>query len=368
MFGEQDLKSLLEFQSPHPVLSVYVSAEPTEKGAESMRRKLRALLREIDGRAEQDVEAVERYFEHGFSGTGRTVAAFSCAPAGYFRAFSFQIGIRSRIRLMPRPYVKPLADLMNAYGGCGVAQIDKQEERLFHFHLGELISHRDVSGEEVHRPRGGQASAGPGRREGKAGQTRRGEELTQRNMRRFAETAGEFFQEARVRRILLAGTEENLSLFRSYLPAAWQPTVAGTFAASKATRPAVILAKALEVGARTEQERVARLVETAVTAAAKGKGGAIGLDDTLGALRGGRVQVLLVSDGYREKGFECSGCGFHTAQAVQVCPFCGNPFRVIEDAVEHAVQTVMLGEGEVEIIRGNPDLERAGRIAAILRY
>ncbi|MGA2112416.1 MAG: hypothetical protein ABSG98_09765 [Anaerolineales bacterium] len=368
MFGEQDLKSLLEFQSPYPVLSVYVSTDPTEKGVEPMRRRLRALLREIDGRAERDVEAVERYFEHGFSGTGRSVAAFSSAPAGYFRAFSFQIAIRSRIRLMPRPYVKPLADLMNAYGGCGVALVDRQGMRLFHFQLGELIGRRDVSGEEVHRPKGGGASAGPGRKEGKAGQTRREEELTLRNMRRFAEDAGEFFQAAHVRRILLAGTEENLSLFRGCLAPSWQASVSGTFAASMATRPAQVLAKALEVGAQAEQERVARLVETAVTAAAKAKGGAIGLDDTLGALHGGRVQVLLVSDGYRESGFECSGCGFHTAQSVRVCPFCGNSFRLIEDAVEHAVQTVMLAEGEVEIIRGNPELEKAGRIAAILRY
>jgi hypothetical protein len=92
------------------------------------------------------------------------------------------------------------------------------------------------------------------------------------------------------------------------------------------------------------------------------------VQQTLAALHEGRIQVLLVSEGYRETGFECSGCGFHTAQAVRVCPFCGNSFRPIEDAVEHAVQTTMLGEGEVEIIRGNPELESAGRIAAILRY
>lgn len=368
MFGEQDLKSLLEFRSPHPVLSVYVSADPTEKGLEPLRRRLRALLREVDGKAERDVEAVERYFEHGFGGSGRTVAVFSCAPAGFFRAFSFQIPIRSRIRLLSRPYVKPLADLMGAYGGYGVALVDRQGARLFHFHLGELIDQREVSGEEVHRSKEGRGPFGPGRREGKAGQRRQEEERTLRNMRAFAEAAGGFFQEAHVRRILLAGTEENLSLLRGFLAPTWHSAIVGTFAASKGTRPADVLAKALEVGAQADRDRVARLVEAAVTAAAKGKGGAIGLDDTLGALRGGRVQALLVSEGYRESGFECTGCGFHTGQTAPVCPFCGNPFRLIEDAVEHAVQTVMLGEGDVEIIRGNAELEKAGRIAAILRY
>ncbi|MGA2820102.1 MAG: hypothetical protein ABSF61_05530 [Anaerolineales bacterium] len=368
MLSEHDLKSLLEFESQHPVLSVYVSADPTEKGVEPMRRRLRALLREIDGRAEPEVEAVERYFEHAFSGSGRSVAAFCCAPADFFRAFTFQIPIRSRIRLMPRPYLKPLADLLDAYGGYGVALVNRQEVRLFHFHLGELIDRQDAPGEEVHPTKRGGASSGPGRKEGRAGQTRREGELTLRNMRGFAEAAGEFFQKGHVRRILLAGTEDNLSLFRGFLSKSWQSLVVGTFAASMGTRPTEVLAKALEVGAQAERDREARLVETAVTAAAKGKGGAVGLDDTLAALHEGRVQVLLVSEGYRETGFECSGCGFHTAQAVRVCPFCGNSFCPIEDAVEHAVQTTMLGEGEVEIIRDNPELEGAGRIAAILRY
>jgi hypothetical protein len=139
-----------------------------------------------------------------------------------------------------------LADLLDAYGGYGVALVDRQELRLFHFHLGELIDRQDAAGEEVHPAKRGGASSGPGRKEGRAGQTRREEELTLRNMRRFAEAAGEFFQKGHVRRILLAGTEDNLSLFRGFLSKTWQSLVVGTFAASMGTRPTEVLAKALE--------------------------------------------------------------------------------------------------------------------------
>jgi hypothetical protein len=57
-----------------------------------------------------------------------------------------------------------------------------------------------------------------------------------------------------------------------------------------------------------------------------------------------------------------------TAQALEVCPFCGHAFEKIEDAVEHAVRKVMADGGEVEVVHGSPPLERAGHIGGLLRY
>lgn len=140
MLAEHDLKSLLKFDAGHPVLSVYLNIDPAERGGEPVRRRLRSLLRTMPEQAAVDVQAVEKYFEHEYDGSGRSAVVFSCAPAAFFRTFLFQLPQRSRVRWLPQPYVKPLAHLLDAYGGYGLARVDKQGVRLYAYHLGEMVA------------------------------------------------------------------------------------------------------------------------------------------------------------------------------------------------------------------------------------
>ncbi len=48
--------------------------------------------------------------------------------------------------------------------------------------------------------------------------------------------------------------------------------------------------------------REAHLASTVVTQSAKGRGGVIGLEATLNSVREGRIQTLLIRDGYRAPG------------------------------------------------------------------
>jgi peptide subunit release factor 1 (eRF1) len=111
-----------------------------------------------------------------------------------------------------------------------------------------------------------------------------------------------------------------------------------------------------------------RLVRAMITSAAKGREGVIRLDDTLGAVHAGQVQTLIISEGLRAPGYRCKGCDYLTAQALEICPFCGNSIEKIEDAIEMAVRKVFSDGGEVEVIHDSPELEEAGGIGALLRY
>jgi len=129
-----------------------------------------------------------------------------------------------------------------------------------------------------------------------------------------------------------------------------------------------VLAKALEVAQQTEDKKQVQIVNAVVTAAAKGREGVIGLDDTLGAVHAGQVQTLVINEGYRAPGFRCEGCGYVTAQHPTMCPFCHSDFEQIEDAVEHAVRKVLIDGGEIEVIHENAALEKAGNVGGLLRY
>jgi len=253
MFSDNDLRELLEFKSSEPVLSLYLNTDLTEENADAYRLRLRNMLKAIN--LPEDVSAVEQYVNHQFDWSGRALAAFSCASQGFFRAYPLAVPVQNTIRVSDRPSVKPLADLLDTYGGYGVALVDKQGARLFFFHLGELHEQEGVLGELVKHTKRGGASSFPGRQGGVAGRTNRMEEKIERNLKDAAEFATHFFEENHVRRVLIGGTDENVASFRSLLPKAWQSLVMGTFAMSMTASHADVLSKALQIGKEAEHQR-----------------------------------------------------------------------------------------------------------------
>jgi peptide chain release factor subunit 1 len=365
MLTENALQELLNVQSLHPVLSVYLNTDPAEGNVEFYKLQLRSMLKDVE--LKDDVFAVERYLDHEYDWSGRSLAVFSCAPDAIFKAFPLAVPIRSRVRISSQPHLKPLADILDAYGGYGVVLVDKLGARLFFFHLGELLEQEGTLGEDVRRTKRG-GSTFPGRRGGVGGQTNYNEEVTERNMRDAVAFASNFFADKNVRRVLIGGTDDNVALFKSMLPKSWQSLVVGTFPMRMTASKNEVLERALQIGQEAEKAREASLVASVLSNAAKGRGGVVSLDSTLNALHDGRVQTLLIREGYRAPGFRCKGCGYLTAHEVETCPFCGNSFEGIPDAVEMAVHKVMKLGGEVEVLRDGQTIEKFGSIGALLRY
>lgn len=366
MITETNLQELLDYQTQYPVLSVYLNTDPSEGSADGYKLHLRNMLREVE--LAEDVAAVEHYFSREFDWFGRSVAVFSCAPDGFIRAYPLAIPIRNRVRVSDHPHVKPLADLLDSFGGYGVVLVDKQGARLFHFHLGELREQEGFLGESVRHTKRGGASALTGRRGGVAGQTKYADEVAERNIREIASFAAHFFSENNVRRILIGGSDDNVALLRGVLPKSWQSLIVGTFPMSMTASKDEVLGRAMHIGQQAEVRQEAELLKKVVTATAKGQGGALNLDDTLKAVHEGRVQALVIQEGYRAAGYSCQGCGNLTAQPLQNCPYCGAKFEQIPDAVEMAVRKVMQAGGEVEVLQHPHKVKGFDRMGALLRY
>ncbi|HUV27178.1 MAG TPA: hypothetical protein VMW34_07405 [Anaerolineales bacterium] len=366
MFTENDLRELLEFKTERQVLSLYLNTDPTLGSADAYRPRLRGMLKDVE--LEEDVQKIEQYIDFEFDWSGRGVALFSCTGEDFFRAYSFAVPIRDRVRISERPYVKPLADLLDFYGGYGLALVNKIDAHLFYFHLGEILQEKEFAGESVRHTKRGGGSQAQGRRGGTAGQTNYTEEVVDRNIKDAAELAARFFNENNVRRVLIGGTEENVTAFRSQLPKAWQSLVVGSFPISKTASQIEIMERALQVGQEAERLKQTKLIQTIVTSEAKGRQGVIDLEDTLNAVHDGRVQTLVIRDGYRAPGFRCMGCGYLTTEELQTCPFCDNKFENIPDAVDFAVRRVMRDGGEVEVLHDIEQQKDFGQVGAILRY
>lgn len=366
MITETNLQELLGFKSQYPVLSIYLNTDPSQGSADVYQLKLRNLLKDVE--LEEDVARMEHYFASEFDWTGRSVAVFSCAPAKFFRAYTIAMPVGTRLRIGDHPHVKPLADLLDSFGAYGVVLVDKQGARLFYFHLGELREQEGVMGEEVRHTKRGGASTFPGRRGGIAGQTHYEEEVTERNMKEIASIAERFFKENNVRRVVIGGTDDNVSLFRSFLPKSWQSLVVGAFRMNMLATSDEVLEKTMELGNQAEAKQEEKLLNQIVTAASKGKAGVLGLYDTLGAVAEGRIQMLAVQNGFRAPGYRCQECNYLTDRPLPACPVCGGKFKEIPDAVEMAVHNVMRAGGDVDILQHPHKVKGFENIGALLRY
>lgn len=366
MFTESNLRELLRFQASQPVLSVYLNTDPSQGNAEAYRLRLRGMLKKVD--LPDDSRAIERYISTEYNWTGRSVALFSCAPARFFRAYALAVPIRSRIRVGSQPHVKPLADLLDSFGDYGVALVDKQGSRVFSFHLGELVEQEGLLGESVRHVKRGGASSVPGRRGGIAGRTHAAEEIVERNVKDSVQFALNFFSEKNVRRVLIGGTDEIIALFRSHLPKAWQTLIVGSFSISMTAGHDEVLDRAMKAGLDAQRQRDLRMVEALITGAAKKRGSVVGLEDTLEMVHHGRVQILVIREGFRAVGQRCLGCGYITSQDLRRCPYCSSLFEKIPDVVELAVQNVLRSGGDVDVLHDDQLTQRMGQIGAQLRY
>jgi rubrerythrin len=176
------------------------------------------------------------------------------------------------------------------------------------------------------------------------------EEVAMRNLRQAARVVEQFWRQHNPRHLILAGAEPTVSQFRDLLPKALQERVVGTMSVDPGDTERALRERSLQVLRRVEEEREAATVEAVVTAAAKGKDGVVGLDETLSAAHEGRIRTLVVLRDFHAPGYRCTSCGYLTAQNPGACPFCGGTFAEIPDAAEAVVTKVVEDGGEIEVV------------------
>lgn len=363
---ERELRELAKIvQEGAPVISLYMSTDTTQNDAEYYRLVLRGLLKKVDSAA--DAQRIARFFDNEYDWSGKGFAVFSCAPQGFWRSYTLRVPVPNRLFVADRPSVRTLADLVDDFGYYGVAWVDKEGVRLSFVHLGEALDHAEYRGEEVRQQKLGGASTFPGRRGGVAGRTHYVDEVIEKNMRASAQAAVRFFEEHNVRRVFLAGSEENTSLFREQLPKTWQERIVSALTFDPSSSETELLERVVQEGAALETQQEQRLVEDVITAAAKGQA-VVGVRDTLAAVSDRRAELLVVSQDLHLEGWQCPNCRLLSAESHVLCPRCNERMEPVPDIVEIASAEVLRTGGDVEVVPANDEFIRAGSIGAILRF
>jgi peptide chain release factor subunit 1 len=371
MFTERDLDELVAFRTNGSyVLSLYLNVDPTEQTTDKYKLTLRSLLKQVADEADsEDIEAVERYFDFEYDWQGKGVAVFSCQDADFWRSYSLAVPVHNYTYVSRRPYIKPLTDVLDAYGRYGVILVDREGARMFVFNMGELEEATGLLGEEVRRTKHGGASGVTGMRGGMAPRSARREEaVVVRNLKDVVEATQAFAANSGCTRLVLGGSEMNVSQFRDLLPKALQDKVIGTFTIDVAAPESEVQAKSMELIEEFAQKREMELVDDMIAGWRRGSGATVGMADTLAALQEHRVGTLMIAAGYAVSGYRCESCRYLMLTEREECPLCGGEVELVEDLVDTVTHRALEQAVDVEIVRGNEKLEDCGCIGALLRY
>jgi len=363
MFTEKDLRELVGHQSKTSMLSIYLNTDPTEGNADSYRLRLRNMLKACD--LTDDVSRIELFFETEYDWSGKSVAIFSDWSEGFFRVFPLAVPVKDLVNVGIRPNVRPLAGLLDSFGGYGVVLLDKQGARLFHFHLGELFEQEGVLGELIKQIKTGGSSTGM---RGGGLQARDIDQTVEKNMRDTVTFSMKFFEDKHIKRILLSGTDDNIALYKSFLPKSWQNLIIGTFPASMNSTNQEILNRAMEIGLKAERNREIQLVDRLITQAAKKNLAIVGLEPVLTAISESRVQTLVIHQDYHISGYRCPDCKVITTVPDEKCDHCDEKAQMVQDIVALAISLTLEAGGDVEVVMNNSQLFDFGQIGAFLRY
>lgn len=363
MIRDTELQELVEMIGKKgPVLSLYLNVDPRRRTVEKYKLALRRLLTSVEDQVSPaDAQRVTRYFDFEHNWQGRGVACFSCQADGFWRAYPLFVPIEDSVFVNPRPYIKPLSNLVDNYARHGVAVVDREGIRLFMFYMGKLEEASGMLGDDVkHHRAGGRSSARI---------QRAAEETVERNVKEAVEEAIRFFEND-CKRIIVAGTDDNISLFRSQLPKVWQERVVGTFNVDANASATEIGELALAVAQQVAVARERALVEQIVTTASKGGPAVMGLVDTVVALQDGRVMQLVMTEGYEAPAYRCQNCGYISVATATTCNFCGGPMQSVPDVVNTLVRRTLEAGNTVVVLSGDDsaDLRLMGDIGALLRY
>jgi peptide subunit release factor 1 (eRF1) len=367
--SEDAIRTLAAFKGEgSPVTSCYLDVDGRRhRSLQDVEQELTILLREARTKANgttsvhHDFEKIEAYVRNGIDRSRtRGLAFFACSTQGLFEVIPLPVPVRSELTINAFPAVGQLEMVVESAEPLGVLLVDRQRTRVFVFELGELVEHAE---EQDDLPRDVDI-----RGEKERGDTANHvEELAQQHLRRAAEVAFQAYQQRPFAHFCIGVPDELSAGLESALHPYLRDRLRERVAITPTAHVDEVRRVAIEVEARQQRAREAELVERMRAEVGSGGRGAAGLDGTLTALSEHRVDVLLVSDGYRAEGWRCDPCG-RLAAIGRRCKTCGAEMLVVENVVEEAVDLALANSARVEMCQGNADLDVHGRIGALLRY
>jgi peptide subunit release factor 1 (eRF1) len=378
MMTREDIRELAAFQADESkgasALSFYFQPEPPQNRShrseaivakDLVKQALKsAVAQGKNGSVHADLDRVLELATN-LRGQARGRAVFACSAQSLWKEYELPPHLgATRIYLQPRFQLKPLAALFGAQLALGVAVIDRQRARFFDLRLDDLREGVSI----IHLlSRSGSNYGYNGYEAGHA--ERRVSEEALAHFKAVAERLRVDLERGTWDRVVVGCHDVNWPEFEQYLHPYVKQRVIGNFTADVASiSNEEIRDQANSALDKWNSERASSKLSEAIDSAKAHGRGVTGLRRVLEALEVGEVQSLFLGDDYSAHAVECLHCGHLNAHIVPTCVACGHGTRELADVCDVIIPMAIRQDIELFSLKNHEDLDRAGNIAALLRF
>jgi peptide subunit release factor 1 (eRF1) len=379
MITREDIRELAQFHTTGDegwALSFYF--EPSTPQNKSHREEIilakdlvRKALHEAEknsknGSTRADLRRILELAEDLHGNQARARAVFACGSRNLWRQFDLPPQLLGTQLFVNRHFhLKPLAVLLGAQPRLWVALVDRQKARFFDLRLDEL------------KERGGLFRTPPtrqGRGDGYAGYDaghaqRRINDEALHHFKGVAEHLGGALEKGLFEKLIVGCHDTTWHELEAQLHPYVKKRLLGRFSAdvSRMTTEQ-IREQASRILRESLDQRCNELAREAISQAKSNSRGVTGLRRVLRSLELGEVQTLLIGETFSHPAVECTSCGHLDAHTVPSCPACGHATREMADVTDAIIHAAIQRDIELFYVKDDPEFDRAGNIAALLRF
>ncbi len=298
-------------------------------------------------------------------GHTRGRAVFACSAHNLWKEFDLPPHLGSTaIYVQSRLQLKPLAMLLGAQPDLCVAVTDRQRARFFDLRLDELHERGAI----VHMLSRSAASYGYNGYEAGHAERRIAEEALQ-HFKAVAERLRTDLEKGLWQRLVIGCHSSNWPELEPHLHPYVKERLIGRFSADVASVTDEELHEHADSILRKWIDERGRSKAAEAISFAKANGrGVTGLRRVLRALETGEVQALFLGEDYSARAVECPHCGHLDAHVVSSCVACGRATRQLNDVCDAIIPLAIRRDVELFYLKEHSELDRAGNIAALLRF
>ena len=377
MITREEIRQLAQFESPSGcAISFYFQPQtPQNKSHREEAIMAKDLVRDALRKAErngthaaqrEDLERILAIAEGLHGNHSRGKAIFACREHGIWRELDIPPRPEpSQIRVNSRFHLRPLVDAKSGLPRTCIALVNRKKARIFELQDTEITQKPDLEfGPSPGVPRSdGFQGYEAGHRE------RHVENMVMQHFKMFAESLLMLAHRDKFDALLIGCQDDSWPEIEPQLNTTLKQKLAGQFVVDVSTASAEDVRQHAErILTETMLAEQTGLIREVMGEAQRNARGALGLKHVLNALERQEVQTLLVLRGFKAEAMECPNCKHLDTRMVKTCAVCAHETRELNDVSDALVDLALRNGAEIRFFDNDPDMEKAGQVAALLRF
>lgn len=319
-----------------------------------------------NGCARADLDRILALAEHLHGNQARAKAIFACKKQNVWREFDLPARVQQTALFLNRRFhLRPLALILEALPRVCVALVDRKTARLFDLRLDQITEMAEWTDDLT---RLGRRSDGfQGYNAGHA--ERHFANDAMHHFKNVAERLKDLHDRGQWEKLIIGCRDDVCSEMDAQIPTHLKSRLVGRISLDPVkASPEQVRDEATNLRRQRREEKREALMREALGQAQRNGRGAMGLRRVLSALETGEVQTVLIGENFSAHAIECTNCGHLDSHITEVCAVCGQKVREIEDVSDAIVGQAVTKRVDILYIPPNPEFEKAGNIAALLRF